>query len=135
MEISIGLASNTNASSIYVTGVEGWIITIKDYALWIRSKGALTKENKQYNHTLRAPPYRPQKFVVFVPGFYERGDNPRTNSGGTKDDQVTPKSSSPHPSTEMNPVLEMDTHEEFINADVIPDVPHSRTDRDLVHEP
>ena len=106
----------------------------KDYALWIRSKGALTEENKQYNHTLRALPYRPQKFVVFVPGFYERGDNPRRNSGGTKVDQVTPESSSPHPSTKMNPVMEMDTHEELINADVILDVPDSRTDRDLTHE-
>ena len=42
----------------------------KNCALWIRSKGSITEEDKQYSHTLRAPPYRSyNKPVVFVLGF------------------------------------------------------------------
>lgn len=60
--------------------------------------------------------------MVFVPGFYERVNNPRTSFGGSENDQVMAKVFGPLPPTELNPVLEMDTHEEIINANVAPNV-------------
>lgn len=105
----------------------------KDCALWIRSKGSPTEEDKQYNHTLRASPYRPHKSVVFVAGFYENVDIPRTSFGGTENDQVTLEFSGPLSSTKLNPVMEMDTHEEIINVDVTPDVSISQTNGELTY--
>lgn len=46
-----------------------------------------------------------------------------------------PEFSGPPPSTEMNPVMVMDTHEEFNNADATLVVSGSRADRDLTYEP
>ena len=107
----------------------------KDCALWIQSKGSLTEENRQYNQTLRASPYRPQKSVISVPGFHERAENPRTSSDEPTDDQVMPEFSDPPPSPVMNPVMVMDTHEEPSKADATSDVSGSRDDRDLTYEP
>ena len=107
----------------------------KDCTLWIQSKGSLTEENRQYNQTLRASPYRPQKSVIFVLGFYERAENTRTSSGVPTEDQAMPEFSGPSPSIEMNPVMETDMHEEFSNADATPDVSGSWADRDLTYEP
>ena len=107
----------------------------KDCALWIQSKGSLTEEDKQYNHTLRASPYRSyNKFVVFVLGFYESVDNLRMSFGGIENDQVTAEFSGPSPLTELNPVMEMDTHEEIFNADVTLDVLVTQIDGDLTRD-
>ena len=57
------------------------------------------------------------------------------SSGEPTNDQVMPEFSGPPPSTEMNPVMVMDTHEEFTKADATPDVSGSRADRDLMYEP
>ena len=46
-----------------------------------------------------------------------------------------PEFSGPPPSTEMNLVMVMDTHEEFSKADATSDVSGSRADRDLMYEP
>ncbi|KAK9996626.1 hypothetical protein SO802_021312 [Lithocarpus litseifolius] len=106
----------------------------KNCALWIQSKGSLIEKDKQYSHMLRASPYRSyNKPVVFVPGFYESVFNPRMSFGGTENAQVTAEVSGPSPPTELNPVMEMDTHKEIINVDVNLHASSARFDGELMN--
>ena len=53
--------------------------------MWIESKGTLTAEQKQFDQSLRAPPYRSyNKLVVFVPGYYD-GANVSVKKSATSD--------------------------------------------------
>ena len=54
--------------------------------------------------------------------------------GGIENDQVTAEFSGPSPLTELNPVMEMDTHEEIFNADVTLDVLVTQIDGDLTRD-
>ncbi|XP_075665270.1 uncharacterized protein LOC142634918 [Castanea sativa] len=104
----------------------------RDCPLWLRSKGSLTENDKQYNHTIRASPYRSYtKPVVFIPGFYESHDKPRLCGGGTENVQASVKFPSFPLVTDLNPTTARDTHEVTINDDVSLAASISRFDGDL----
>lgn len=56
----------------------------RDCPLWIKSKGTLKVEQREFNVLFKAPPYRPSnQEVIFVPSFYDKSglkdeDMPRT---------------------------------------------------------
>ena len=93
----------------------------KECPLWIQSKGTLTVDQRQFSQTLRAPPHRAtNKPIVFVPGYYDdlADSSPNEGDGGIGGQRVVDDSSGENTAGPQNPVMEMDTHEEVINAGV-----------------
>lgn len=91
----------------------------KECSLWIVSKGTLTPDQKQYDHTLRASPYRSYyKPVVFVPGFYEDvGVQRHKNTSEAKENhQPTVEHNHESSTADPEPNMEMDIREGIINA-------------------
>lgn len=94
----------------------------RECSLWLNSKGTLTPNQRQYSQSLRAPPYRSHnKPVVFVLGFYETFLNPTSSKvveGADRLDEEVENSSSSS-SVMKSPIMEMDMHDEVINANVV----------------
>ena len=104
----------------------------EDYALWISSKDSLSFEEKQYSQKLRASPYRSyNKLVVFIFGFYENVDRPRKRAGKGDNMQVATGNLTSTLPAETSPIMEMDTHEKIINANVILDPSVTQNEGDL----
>ena len=93
----------------------------KECPLWIQSKGSLTVDQRQFSQNLRAPPYRAtNKPIVFVPGYYDdlADSSPNVGDGGMGSQEVGDGNTGEPTAASQNPIAEMDTHEEIINAGV-----------------
>lgn len=87
-----------------------------------KQQSTLAPGQRQYSQSLRAPLYRSHnKLVVFVPGFYETFLNPTSGKvvegADWLDEEVENLSSSS--SAMKSPIMEMDTHDEVINSNVM----------------
>lgn len=92
--------------------------------LWLDSKGTLSPDQRQFDQSLRASPYRSHnKLVVFVPGFYN-GAGPsvkRNSEHGEGSHQDTAKKSESNLPFEVNPIMETKHGEILVNmARLIP---------------
>ena len=104
----------------------------KDCALWINSKGSLSSKEKQYNQKLRASPYRSyNKPIVFIPGFYENVDRLIKRVGEGDNMKVATGNPATTLPVKTSPIMEMDTHKEIINANVILDPSVTQYEGDL----